>query len=49
VRVVDENYYEYYRRVTDPLSGAAPSRLTGAAGVFGSVAPVKKRVYNVTP
>jgi hypothetical protein len=49
VYVVDDNYHDYYRTITDPFSGATPSRLTGAVGVFGAVAPIKKRVYQVNP
>jgi hypothetical protein len=40
---VDENYYEYYRSVGDPYVGAAPSRLQGALGLFGSVVPIVRR------
>ncbi|MFL5616289.1 MAG: hypothetical protein ACJ796_21665 [Gemmatimonadaceae bacterium] len=40
VSAVDRNYYDYYRAQSDPFAGAAPSRLTGAVGVFGSIAPV---------
>jgi hypothetical protein len=41
VVAVDDNYYTYYHPVVDPFAGAPPSRLTGAVGVFGSVAPVR--------
>ena len=44
---VDENYYEYYRAVGDPYVGAAPSRLQGALGVFGSVVPIARRELTV--
>lgn len=40
VSAVDLNYYEYYRAQSDPFAGAAPTHLIGAAGVFGSSAPV---------
>ena len=40
VAAVDDNYYTYYHPVVDPFAGAPPSRLTGAIGVFGSIAPV---------
>jgi hypothetical protein len=40
VSAVDANYYDYYRAQSDPFAGAAPSHLTGAVGVFGSVAPI---------
>lgn len=40
VSAVDANYYEYYRAQSDPFAGTAPSRLTGAVGVFGSITPV---------
>jgi hypothetical protein len=44
--VVDENYYDYYHPTVDPFAGAPPSKLTGAIGVFGSIAPVKMRRYS---
>lgn len=40
VSAVDVNYYDYYRSQSDPFAGAAPSHLTGAVGVFGSIAPI---------
>jgi hypothetical protein len=40
VTAVDVNYYDYYRAQSDPFAGAAPSHLTGAVGVFGSVVPI---------
>lgn len=41
VSAVDANYYDYYRRGSDVLTGAGPiSRLNGAVGVFGSIAPL---------
>jgi hypothetical protein len=45
VAAVDENYYEYYHPTVDPFAGAPPSRLTGALGFFGSVAPLLFRRY----
>jgi hypothetical protein len=47
VSAVDINYYQYYRVLSDPLSAAAPSRLTGALGVFGSVVPIVARRLDV--
>jgi hypothetical protein len=40
VSAVDANYYDYYRSQSDPFAGAAPSHLTGAMGVFGSIEPI---------
>lgn len=40
VSAVDANYYDYYRAQSDPFAGTAPSHLTGAVGVFGSITPV---------
>ena len=40
---VDANYYEYYRVVGDPYVGAAPSRLQGGLGLFGSIVPIVRR------
>jgi hypothetical protein len=40
VSAVDVNYYDYYRAQSDPFAGAPPSHLTGAVGVFGSIAPI---------
>lgn len=40
VSAVDANYYDYYRSQSDPFAGAAPSHLTGAVGVFGSIVPI---------
>ena len=40
VSAVDANYYDYYRSQSDPFAGAAPSRLIGALGVFGSNVPI---------
>lgn len=47
VSAVDANYYDYYRSQSDPFAGAAPSRLTGAVGLFGSVAPIFSTVLQV--
>jgi hypothetical protein len=47
VAAVDDNYYTYFRPTVDPFAGVAPSRLTGALGVFGSIAPVVIRRYDV--
>ena len=43
VLAVDDNYYEYYRLLGDPFRGAAPSRVKGGLGVFGSVVPIIQR------
>ena len=40
VEAVDVNYYDYYRMQSDPFAGVAPSHLTGAVGVFGSITPL---------
>lgn len=40
VSAVDANYYDYYRAQSDPFAGAPPTRITGAVGVFGSIAPL---------
>jgi hypothetical protein len=40
VSAVDANYYDYYRSQSDPFAGAAPSHLSGAVGVFGSIVPI---------
>lgn len=41
VSAVDANYYDYYRRSSDILTGAGPIiHLTGAVGVFGSIVPL---------
>jgi hypothetical protein len=47
VSAVDVNYYDYYRSQSDPFAGAAPGHLTGAVGVFGSVAPISHMVLRV--
>ena len=41
VSAVDENYYEYYRGVSDPYAGSPPSRLDGGLGVFGAIVPLR--------
>jgi hypothetical protein len=43
---VDDNYYSYYKLHVDPFAGAPPSRLIGAVGVFGAIAPVRRRFYS---
>jgi hypothetical protein len=40
VSAVDPNYYDYYSTQSDPFAGPAPGHLTGAVGVFGSIAPI---------
>ena len=47
VSAVDDNYYTYFHATFDPFASAPPSRLTGALGVFGSIAPVVIRRYDV--
>lgn len=47
VSAVDVNYYDYYRSQSDPFAGAAPSHLTGAVGLFGSIAPIFHTVLQV--
>jgi hypothetical protein len=47
IYAVDDNYYHYYRRLGDPFIGAAPSRLKGGVGVFGSIVPIVLRVLTV--
>ena len=47
VSAVDVNYYTYFRPTADPFAGAPPSKLTGAAGVFGSLAPVRVHFLEV--
>jgi hypothetical protein len=47
VSAVDANYYTYFRPTADPFAGAPPSKLTGAAGVFGSIAPVRVHFLEV--
>jgi uncharacterized protein DUF4249 len=52
VSAVDANYYDYYRTQPDPFTPALPSRLRGALGVFGSVAPLVShpvQAANCTP
>ena len=41
VSAVDQNYYDYFRRASDPWTGSGLiSHLDGAIGVFGSIVPV---------
>jgi hypothetical protein len=40
ISAVDVNYYDYYRAQSDPFAGTPPRGLTGAYGVFGSIAPI---------
>ena len=47
VSAVDVNYYDYYRSQSDPFAGSAPSHLTGAVGVFGSIVPIYASVLLV--
>ena len=48
VSAVDANYYDYYRRSSDFFSGLGIiSRLDGAIGVFGSIAPVASYSFMV--
>ena len=44
VMAVDSNYYDYYRRDSDSITGnGLITHLTGAEGVFGSVVPIATR------
>jgi uncharacterized protein DUF4249 len=47
VSAVDSNYYDYYRAQTDPFAGVPPGHLSGALGVFGSVAPILAQAVQV--
>jgi hypothetical protein len=41
VSAVDQNYYDYFRRASDPWSGSGLiSHLDGAIGLFGSIVPL---------
>jgi hypothetical protein len=40
VSAVDANYYDFYRTLPDPFTPALPTKLRGALGVFGSIAPL---------
>jgi hypothetical protein len=43
VSAVDTNYFDYFRRGSDPFSGAsAVSHLNGARGVFGSIVELRR-------
>lgn len=43
VSAVDQNYYDYFRRSSDPWTGSGLiSHLDGAIGVFGSIVPVMR-------
>jgi hypothetical protein len=44
---VDDNYYQYYRVLSDPFAAAAPTHLSGGLGVFGSIVPVVVRRFDV--
>jgi hypothetical protein len=48
VNAVDDNYYDYYRRSSDPFTGSGIiSHLQGAIGLFGSMVPVVTRTVVV--
>lgn len=48
VHAIDQNYYDYYRRSSDDLTGNGPiMHLQGGVGLFGAVARVDTRVLNV--
>jgi hypothetical protein len=48
VNAIDDNYYDYYRRASDPFTGSGIiSHLQGAIGVFGSMVPVMTRTVVV--
>jgi hypothetical protein len=48
VSAVDSNYYDYYRRSSDPFTGIGViNRLTGAIGVFGSIVEISRQTLIV--
>jgi len=48
VSAVDDNYYDYYRRGSDPFSGGGiETHLVGGIGLFGSIVPVARRTLIV--
>jgi hypothetical protein len=48
VNAVDVNYYDYYRRSSDLITGSGVvNHLEGATGVFGSIVRVSSRVLDV--
>ena len=48
VSAVDVNYYDYYRRSSDFLTGSGPiSHLDGAIGVFGAIVPIASGTVTV--
>lgn len=48
VAAVDSNYYDYYRRDSDPFTGVGLiTHLEGAEGVFGAIVPIQRRLLNV--
>src|SRR6185436_14405076 len=48
VIAVDENYFDYYRRTSDPFTGAGLiMHLDGGVGVFGSAVTVARRTIVV--
>lgn len=48
VSAVDDNYYDYFRRTSDPFTGAGLiTTLNGAVGVFGSMVPIVRRTIVV--
>jgi hypothetical protein len=49
VAAVDTNVYDYYRSGNDPFSGVGLiNHLEGGIGVFGSIAPLERRILDVT-
>lgn len=48
INAVDDNYYDYLRRASDPFTASGLiTRLEGAVGVFGSMVPVLRRTVVV--
>jgi len=48
VNAVDDNYYDYYRRGSDPFTGSGIiNHLQGGIGVFGSVVRIAFRTVSV--
>jgi hypothetical protein len=49
VGAVDSNFYDYYRTQNDPFTGSGViSRISGGVGMFAALAPVLRRVLDVT-
>jgi hypothetical protein len=49
IAAVDTNFYDYYRSVSDPFTGAGLiSRMRGGLGLFGAYAPIRRSSFEVT-